>query len=98
MGEHRRRVLGLDRRDEDVARVELEFTGVAHRGDRQGKGAVRGFQPKAMRAERVEMPAAGHQHDLMPAGEQPAADGPADRARTDDDVPHWPHSGSPPGT
>jgi hypothetical protein len=30
-------------------------------------------------AQRVKMRAAGHQHDLMPVVEQPAADGPAYR-------------------
>ena len=48
---------------------ELEFAGLAYRGNGQCGRAVRGGQPKAVRAQRVKMRAAGHQRDLMPVVE-----------------------------
>jgi hypothetical protein len=91
-GEHRLGVLGLDRQEEDIAVAQFEFAGLAHRGHRQRHLAVRGDQPEAVRAERVQMRPAGHQHDLVPRFEQPGADCPAHRAGPDDDVAHFTYS------
>jgi len=92
LGEHSLGVLGLDGQYEDVTVAELEFGGLAHGGNGQRGGTGRGGQPQAARPQRVEMRAPGDQDDLVPALEQPAADGPGAGPVSVYVAPSWPGS------
>jgi hypothetical protein len=93
-GERRRRVLALHGEDHDVARTQLDGVDPVGHGHRQRHRSRRIVDGETPVADGVVVGAARHEDHVVavPVGvlEQPAADHPADGARTEDDDPHEP--------
>jgi hypothetical protein len=87
-GQRGQAVLRLDRQHQDVVRAEFHAPGPVDDRDPVDARPVRRGERQAPVAQHLEVRTARDEDDVRAGLRQPSADAPADRARSDDDVPH----------